>query len=91
MAPPSTWTMNSGGRLNFEPLGFSGQPSMLVPCISRASDLALEAVLPGEFARRQIIESHVRPSLIVVPSPRFDLGLGIVERHEPIGIQTLVS
>jgi len=49
---------------------------MLVPCISRASDLALEAVLPGEFARRQIIESHVRPTLIVILPPGFDLAFG---------------
>ena len=33
----------------------------------------------------------MRPVLIVIDSPRFNLLSGIVERHEDIGVQTLIS
>ncbi len=36
-----------------------------------------KAVLPVEFARRQILECHVRSTLIVVPAPRLE-GLSVI-------------
>ena len=33
----------------------------------------------------------VRSTLVVMVSPRLNLGLCIIERHEPISIQTLVA
>ena len=46
--------------------------------------------LPGEFRRRQIIESLVRATLIVLNSPSFDLRPGLVNRLEPVNVQAFV-
>jgi hypothetical protein len=39
----------------------------------------------------QLAKRHVRPALIIVPSPGLDLGTGIGQRQEPVGVQAFVA
>lgn len=43
-----------------------------------------------ELAGRDVAERRVRPEVIVILPPAFDLLAGIVERQEPVGVQALV-
>jgi hypothetical protein len=47
--------------------------------------------LGDELGRRQVAERAVWAALIVVDSPRFDLGLGVGHRRELVYGQTFVA
>ena len=45
----------------------------------------------GEFQECFIPQGGVRPTLIVIAPPAFDLNSGIDQRQEPIGLEALLS
>jgi hypothetical protein len=45
----------------------------------------------GKFGRRLAIESHVRPTLVVVPPPGFDDRFGFLQSFKPMQVQLLIS
>ena len=47
--------------------------------------------MAGKLLWRDIIESHVRPSLIVVAPPSFDDRFGVFHGFEPMHVQALVA
>ncbi len=47
--------------------------------------------LLDELVRRQMTERAVRPALIVIEPPSFDLHPGVVHGHELVHVQTLVA
>ena len=47
--------------------------------------------MTGELLWRNVIESHVRPSLIVIPPPGFDDRSGILHGFEPMHVQAFVA
>lgn len=44
----------------------------------------------GELSRRQIAQGRVRTKVVVLSAPRFDLLPSVLERQEPMGVETLV-
>ena len=47
--------------------------------------------MTGVFLWRDVIESHVRPSLIVVPAPGLDGRFCILHGFEPVQVQTFIA
>ena len=43
------------------------------------------------FNRRHPSKPDVRTALVVISSPRLDLGPGVGQRQEPVGVQALVT
>src|SRR4029453_6541702 len=58
---------------------------------NRGSNGQLFLTLPGVLVRCQMAERAVRPALIVIDPPRFDLGPGGLDRRELMHVQTLVA
>lgn len=44
----------------------------------------------GKFCRRSLMEGHVRPALVVVPSPGFDNNFYFLQVFEPMQVQAFV-
>jgi hypothetical protein len=48
-------------------------------------------IVIGTCSWRHIVETLVRPTLVVIDPPSFDLRLGLVNRLEPVNIQAFVT
>jgi hypothetical protein len=79
------------GGFALDPLGFSGPFAALVFGFHQAMLSARKAGGMDKFCWRLAIESHERPTLIVILSPGFDDHFGFLQRFKPVQVQSFVA